>query len=216
MFTRLFLCRHGEPAESVRERIYGALDVGLSSRGAEQAKLLALALAGEPLVAVYSSPQRRALDTARWIAAEHDGATWEHAALREIDFGAFEGLRHDEAAERHPDLYRTWLEQPARVRFPGGESYAEVRARAAGALTEILERHEGRSLAVVAHGGVIRALLADCLKMPAEAIFRLDQRYGCVNLVDWLDGIPVVRLLNADPAMLTAGGGSSPRLYSSA
>jgi broad specificity phosphatase PhoE len=216
MLTRLFLCRHGEPDETVRGQICGALDVGLSPRGVEQANLLAVALAPEPLVAVYSSPQRRALDTARPIAAEHDGAVLEHAGLREIDFGAFEGLSHDEAAARYPDLYRSWLEQPARVRFPGGECCADVRARAVGALGEILGRHEGRSLAVVAHGGVIRALLADCLRMSPEAMFRLDQRYGGVNVVDWLDGIPVVRLLNADQAMLAVGRGSSPRLYSSA
>ena len=68
----------------------------------------------------------------------------------------------------------------------------------------------------MAHGGVIRAMIAVCLEMPDEAIFRLDQRYGSVNVVDWLDGSPILRLLNADPALLTAGESGSSRLYSSA
>jgi broad specificity phosphatase PhoE len=80
----------------------------------------------------------------------------------------------------------------------------------------MLQRHEGRPLAVVAHGGVIRAVLATWLEMPPEAAFRLDVSYGSVTVVDWLEGIPVVRLLNADPAHLAAEHSSFSHLYSSA
>jgi broad specificity phosphatase PhoE len=212
--TRLVLCRHGESEAGVHGRICGSLDVALSRRGLEQATVLAAALAPLRLGAVYASPQRRALDTARTIAAEHALTPVQLATLREVDFGAFEGLTHDEAAERRPDVYRSWMDEPARVRFPGGESFGDVRARAAAALAEILGRHDAGSVAVVAHGGVIRAVLAICLDMRDEATFRLDQRYGAVNVVDWLDGAPLVRLVNGDPAMLTAEGRDLSRLYS--
>jgi broad specificity phosphatase PhoE len=216
MATRLFLCRHGEPKASARGRVCGSLDVRLSLEGARQARLLAAVLAPTPLVAVYSSPQRRALDTARVVAAEHGVAPIQLDALREVDFGALEGLTYDEAAERYPDVYRSWMHRPARVRFPGGEGYADVRARAQAALAEILGERQDESLAVVAHGGLIRAVLAICLEMPDEASFRLDQRYGAINVVDWLEGTPLVRLVNADPALHTAGGSDFSRLYSSA
>lgn len=203
--TRVVLCRHGEPEERVRGRVCGSVDVGLSLRGSRQAKVLADALAGLSPAAVYSSPQRRALETARTIAAKHALAPVALDALREIDFGELEGLTYKEVAERHPGLYAAWMEEPTRVRFPGGESYADVRGRAAGALGELLGRHRGTTFAVVAHGGVIRAVLAACLRMPDEAVFRLDQRYAAVNVVDWLEDTPIVRLVNADPGLFRSG-----------
>jgi alpha-ribazole phosphatase len=216
MATRLFLCRHGEPEEPVRGRICGALDVGLSPRGREQAKQLAAALAPASFAAVYTSPLKRALETARVIAAARHLAPLEVDELQEIDFGAFEGLTYDEAAARYPDVYRTWMEDPARVRFPGGEAYQDLRARVAAAFAEIPQRHEGRALTVVAHGGVIRAVLATWLEMSPEAAFRLDVSYASVTVVDWLEGGPVVRLLNADPAHLAVEQSHSSHLYSSA
>jgi alpha-ribazole phosphatase/probable phosphoglycerate mutase len=215
MLTRAFLCRHGEPEESIRGRICGALDVGLSRTGRKQAQGLAAALAPASLAAVYSSPQRRAVETASAIAAACRLAPVELEALREIDFGVFEGLTYDEAAARYPDVYREWMENPARARFPGGETYEDLRARVSEALDEILRRHEGRAFTVVAHGGVIRTVLAISLEVPNGAIFRLDQGYGCVSVVDWLDGAPVVRLINVD-AVPTTGGSPLSRLYSTA
>jgi broad specificity phosphatase PhoE len=213
--TRLVLCRHGEPDRSVRGRICGSLDVGLSPRGRRQTGRLAASLASSRFEVVYTSPLRRALDTAARVGAEHGLAPVPRAELREIDFGSLEGLTYDEAAARYPAVYRAWMEEPARVRFPGGESYADVRERAVGALTEIVERSDGGAVAVVTHGGVIRAVLAFCLQMLPEAAFRLDQRYGGVNVVEWFDGVPLVRLLNADPTWLRDGGNGGSRLYSS-
>lgn len=216
MVTRLVLCRHGEPDASVHGRICGSLDVGLSPRGVRQAKLFAAALAPGPLAAVYSSPLKRALDTARVVAADHALRPVQLAALREVDFGAFEGLTHEEAAARYPRVFRSWMDEPARVRFPGGESYADVRVRAASALAEIEARSRGRATAIVAHGGLIRAVLAICLEISDEASFRLDHGYGRLSVVDWLDGTPLVRLVNADPTALNAEEGGDSSLYSSA
>lgn len=210
--TRLLLCRHAEVDARMRGRICGSLDPGLSASGRRGAAALASALAQLEPTAVYSSTRRRAVETAAAVAA---GARLEVVALPElgeIDFGALEGLTYDEAATRYPDAYRAWMEEPARVRFPGGESYADVRARTERALGRILGRHEGETVAVVAHGGVVRVALAGFLGLTGDAAFRLDQRHGAVNVVDWLGGRPLVRLVNADPARLREEGGSS--LYS--
>jgi broad specificity phosphatase PhoE len=85
---------------------------------------------------------------------------------------------------------------PTEIRFPGGESFADLKARSLVALERIRGLHE--SAIVVTHGGVLRAGVAAWLSMPDEAIFRLDQRYCGVTIVDWLDGEPLVRLLNGD------------------
>jgi broad specificity phosphatase PhoE len=83
------------------------------------------------------------------------------------------------------------------VEFPGGESYARLRGRVDAAVADLRVAHAGRAVAVVTHGGPIRAALASCLDMPAAAIFRLGQDYGGLSVVEWFADEPVVRCVNA-------------------
>ena len=195
--TRLVLVRHAETEESARGRCYGRLDVPLSPRGLRQAEALGAALAELPLAAVYASPLARALDTARPIAAAQELDPVVLDALRELDFGEIEGLRYDEIEAQRPELFRAWMDDPAGVRFPGGESLGDLRARVLPAAAEIRARHVREAVAVVAHGGVIRIVLAEALGLADGALFRLDQAEGGVSVVDWLDGVPLVRTANA-------------------
>jgi broad specificity phosphatase PhoE len=197
--TRLVLVRHLEPDEGVAGRAYGALDVPLSAEAHNQAEQLAEALGAIDLAAVYSSPLRRSLETAAPIAARHGLSPVAHEGLREIDFGELEGERYEDVERGRPELFQAWMEDPTEVSFPGGESFADLRVRALAATQEILERQRGSTSVLVAHGGVIRAIIASSLEMPDRALFRLDQPYGAINVIDWFDGTPVVRLLNARP-----------------
>lgn len=192
--SRLVLVRHAEPAEDAHGLCYGSLDVGLSDEGRRHAAELAAVLAGTDYDAVYTSPRLRARETAAPVAAARGLASVVLDDLREIDFGDFEGRRYDEIERSEPELYRAWMETPTRVRFPGGESYADLRVRALQALDAIKAAHA--CAVVVTHGGVARAGLAEWLGMPDEAIFRLGQSYGGITIVDWLGGAPVLRLLN--------------------
>ena len=202
--TRLLLIRHAQPDEGARGRCYGTLDVGLSARGRRRAQLLARTLDRIPLAPVYSSPSTRALDTAGPLATAHELTPSVEDALREIDFGEFEGRSYDELQAAYPDIYRSWTETPTRVEFPGGESYTQLRVRALAALEAIRARHGGELAAIVSHGGILRAMLADCLRMPDEAIFRLDQSYGALSIIDWWGGSALVRVVNAQPTMVAA------------
>jgi alpha-ribazole phosphatase len=188
--SRLILVRHAEPAIELRGRCYGTLDVELSERGREQAAALAARLAAEPVDAVVSSPRARALETAAALAPEVD----VDERLREIDFGDFEGRAYDEIERSEPELFRRWMVTPTTVRFPNGESYADLRSRAVPALEAVRNRHA--CAVVVTHGGVIRAGLQAWLELTDEAIFRLDQSHCGVTIVEWLGGVPVVRLVN--------------------
>lgn len=201
---RLLLIRHAEPSEEAHGRCYGSLDIGLSSRGQLRARLLARTLERVPLVAVYTSPRTRALETAQPLAALHGLPATVDEALREIDFGDFEGRSYDEIRLAAPDLYRAWMETPTHVHFPGGESYQLLRRRALAAMHAIRSRHAGETAAIVSHGGILRALLADCLAMADDAVFRLDQSYGGLSVIDWLDDSPLVRVVNAQPTMVAA------------
>ena len=195
--TRVVLVRHAETEEAARGRCYGRLDVALSPRGHRQAQALTAALADFGLAAVYASPLARALDTARPIAAAQSLDTVVVAALRELDFGEVEGLRYEQIEAERPELFRAWMDDPAGVRFPGGESLADLRARVLPAAAEIRARHEREAVAVVGHGGVIRVVLAEALGLADGALFRLDQTEGGVSVVDWLQGVPLVRSANA-------------------
>jgi alpha-ribazole phosphatase len=197
--TRLVLVRHLEPDESVSGRAYGTLDVPLSPAARRQAEELAVALEGMDFAAVYTSPLRRALETAIPIASRHGLDPLTHGGLRELDFGEFEGERYEDLESRDPATFRAWMTDPANVTFPGGESFSDLRGRALSAAQEICARHPGASVAVVAHAGVTRAILAASLDMPATALFRLDQPYGAVSVIDWIERTPVVRLVNANP-----------------
>ena len=159
-------------------------------RGREQAAALAERLRDGRFDAVVSSPRTRAVETARALGLPV--ATDER--LRELDFGEFEGRTYDEIAQSEPELYRRWMETPTQVRFPGGECYADLQTRALDALGELRIAYE--SALVVTHGGVIRAALAAWLELPDRALFRLDQRYCGVTIVEWITDEPVVRILN--------------------
>ena len=191
--SRLILVRHCEPQEDALGLCYGRLDIGLSDAGRQHAERLATSLRQHDWDAVYSSPRLRARETA--VAVNRDVVIDDD--LREIDFGDLEGRSYDEIAETDPELYRAWMERPTTVHFPGGESFAELKVRALEVLDRIRAAHG--AAVVVTHGGVLRAGLAAWLGMPDEAIFRLDQCYGGVTIVDWIDDVPLVRLMNGEP-----------------
>jgi alpha-ribazole phosphatase len=187
---RMILLRHGEPEASARGRCYGELDVGLSPEGRAQASRIRL----DPVDIVYSSPRQRALETARIVCPLPPTV---EPALREIDFGRFEGLTYDEAAALEPALYETWMARPTEVTFPGGESWPLVRDRVRQFAARVRRQHEGQSVLIVAHGGPLRALLAEALGLPDAHIFRIDQSFAGISVIDWYGDTPLVRRVNA-------------------
>jgi broad specificity phosphatase PhoE len=191
--TRFWLIRHGEPAEPL-------LDVGLSEKGRIQMARVAEHLKAEPISAIYTTPIARAMESARILAGVHSLPFEVVADLREIDFGDFEGLTYDEIAARSPDLYRQWMETPTEVRFPNGETFAEMRIRVLRAFDAIRRECEGQTVAIVSHGGVNRILIAWALEMPEHCLFRLAQDYAAMNLLALIGEFPSMQLMNVTPA----------------
>jgi broad specificity phosphatase PhoE len=189
---RLVLIRHAQP--EMHGRIYGRLDPALSPTGRAQARALVAGLRGAELEAVYASPLRRALETAEPLARELGVEVSIHPSLVDIDFGQWEGRRFEELEQSDPELYRSWMTQPTRTRFPGGENFGELRARVLAAVDEI--RRETASAALVAHAGVNRVILGNVLGLADDAIFRLDQPLAAVSVVDWIEEAPIVRAVN--------------------
>lgn len=197
--TRLVLVRHAETEDAARGLCVGRLDVPLGKAGRRQAEVLASALADPPLAAVYTSPLSRARDTAGPLGAAHGVEPVVVPELVELDFGELEGMPFERIEAERPALFRAWMETPDEVRFPGGESLADLRARVLPVVRRLRGRHEGGAVAVVAHAGVLRVVLADALGLAGGAVFRLDQSPGGVSVVDFLGPTPVVRAVNALP-----------------
>lgn len=193
--TRLILLRHGEPDETVRGRCYGRLDPGLSRHGEEQMTRAWRLLKHESFAAIYCSPRRRAVDSARLRSTASPTATVDDR-LREIDFGTFEGLTYEEIANRYPRKYDEWMTRPASVAFPDGESFPTMSTRVRDALEQIRRTHSGETVAIVSHGGVNRVALSEALDLHPCRIFRLAQAYACVNVIDYVADEAVVLVVN--------------------
>jgi alpha-ribazole phosphatase len=193
---RLVLIRHAEAEESARGRCYGSLDVGLSAHGRTQCTALARSLASEQVVAVVTSPRVRAVETATAIAKPHEVDVRIEPDLRELDFGDLEGRAYDEIAASLPELYAAWMTTPTEVRFPGGESYADLHARSDAAVSALRTAHDRQTVVAVTHGGVVRAVLHSVLGLPPERIFRVAVDPASVTTIEWLGEEPIVRCVN--------------------
>jgi alpha-ribazole phosphatase len=148
------------------------------------------------LQAVYTSNLSRAVRSAGIIAEPFGLRPVEMPDLRERSFGEWEGMTFTEIKEKYPREFEAWANDPLRYSPVSGESTIAVKDRTVPALTKILEGHNGDNIAVVAHGGVNRIILCYVLGIPLENIFRLEQDYAAVNIIEFWDKYPVVKLIN--------------------
>ncbi|MBM4274556.1 MAG: histidine phosphatase family protein [Deltaproteobacteria bacterium] len=194
--TRLYLIRHGQVADGHTHLYHGHNDIHLSPKGVAQLEKLARQLKAAPLTAVYSSDLTRSLEGARVLCRGRGLEPVIVPEFREINFGVWEGLSFEEIAAKYPEELNARFQDLANFRIPGGESLMDVRARALPRLGELIEQHQGQALAVVAHAGVNRVVLSDALGAPFNNLFRIDQSYGCLNIIDYFPDLAVVRLIN--------------------
>ena len=167
--TTIHLARHGETDWNRELRWQGHSDPPLNALGREQARVLAEALAGTPIAAVYSSDLRRASETAEIVAARLELPVHVEAALRELDVGAWAGKTLDELRARYPETLARW-EQNGERGWNGGESHEEMAARVLEVIRSIAAAHADEDVLVVTHGGPVRALrvLAAGLDYPCD------------------------------------------------
>jgi len=114
----------------------------------------------------------------------------------ELDFGDFEGVRYEEVESEHPEFYADWMARPTDVKFPNGESYASMSTRVVSGYTYLIENGTNETSVLVAHGGVIRIILAHVLELASENVFRLDQSYSAISCLDYYGHTPVLRVMN--------------------
>ena len=171
---RLFVVRHGETAWTREHRYTGGTDVPLSERGQAQAEAVGRALAGEPIVAVYSSPLERARTSAEIIAKAFCLDVRIEPAFREMAFGAWEGLTRDEVVARFPEAYAAWRNAPHTFRGRDGEDLVAVDERVRAALDGIRRAHAGEVVVLVTHAVVIRLIVLQALGLGPARLWSVD------------------------------------------
>jgi broad specificity phosphatase PhoE len=187
--TRIILVRHGQTAWNQQDRIRGQVDVPLDNTGLAQATATAARIAAEwKPVALYSSPLRRAVQTAQPIADRLGLEVHTVPGFNDMNFGQWQGLSPSEVSQRWPEMSRAWLTAPHTVTFPGGESLARVRRRSMSALRRVITQHPDQDAVIVGHTVLNRVLLCAMLGLDDSHHWRIGQDTCAVNMIEWHEG----------------------------
>jgi len=197
----LYLLRHGQTEG--KGKIYkGLLDVPLSKEGviqAEKATHFLLSQIGKydlkPEI-IYSSPLKRAFFTAEIISKNLSLKIKKLEELKERSFGKWEGLSINDIISLYPEDFERWKTNPLKFSPPDGESTLEVSKRAKKVIRQIIYKHKGSQIIIVAHGGINRVLLCQLLGVSLKNIFRIEQDFTCVNIIEFYNSSAVVKLIN--------------------
>jgi probable phosphoglycerate mutase len=198
---RILLVRHGETQWNVEGRCQGqGFDIPLSPAGRAQATALGARLAGVPIVRAVASPLLRARQTAELTLGDRAGMLTLDPGLKEINHGEWEGRVPGEIRAGWPELQRAWREHPDQVQLPGGESLAQVAARAWPAVRSACAGLGAEEIVlIVTHDAVCRTVLGRILGLPLARVWAFRQASTCLNLIEGtdLDHLQVVRLNDA-------------------
>jgi len=197
--TQLLLVRHAEVEIKYQGVFGGQIDMNLSERGHEQAKLLAKFLSARNFDAIYASPMKRVQQTFAPSAKHHRVKQVILPGLREIDFGDWTGFGWDAVREKFGIEPWEWLHKIELGVVPNGESTVHFRKRVEPCLRRAIRENRGKTVAIFCHGGVIRMLLAILLDLPLPKTGAFDVEYTSVTQVALHPHMNEIELLNFTP-----------------
>jgi alpha-ribazole phosphatase len=194
----VYLVRHGSLVSPSGKEYIGQNEVPLSEKGVEQAWALRKWLEPVQFNCAFSSDLSRTERTCRIIAGDRVQSIEVIPALREICLGSWEGFTFREIEQQFPEEFAARGRDMENYRPPGGESFADCRARVMGAFRGILDRSHGNIL-LVGHSGVNRVILCDLLGISIGRLLSIGQDYGCVNIIDFSGARMCIQLMNYIP-----------------
>ncbi len=168
MTTRLVAVRHGETEWNRIGKQQGHMNSGLTELGVKQARAMAEGLLGYGIELCYSSDLGRAVQTAEIICEKLGIRCALDAGLRERHLGLLQGLTHDELQEKHPEAAARMAAHDPDYRIPGGESERDRYTRTVTCVESLAARHPGRTILIVAHGGVLKSFIQKALDLPLD------------------------------------------------
>ena len=172
LVTTLYIVRHGETDSNIAHTCLGHKDMPLNTTGEEQARGLIEKFRSIPLDVIYSSPLKRAVDTAAGIAEMKALKIIMNNGLIERDFGDWDDMTFEEIEAKYPREYAEWQENWTSFKIPNGESSDEAQARISAAVDKILSENEGKSVLIVTHLGTARHIISHVLGLTTEQSWR--------------------------------------------
>ena len=181
----LILVRHGETDANRQGILMGSAGgPSLNPAGRAQAAEIGAALKSEPVTHLYTSPARRANETAEIISQLIEVPLSEVNDLCEIDVGRLEGLTQPEVRENFGAHSLEWERDPATARHPGGETMEELQARAWNVVQKLAARHPDQTVVVVSHLFTILAVMTKVLEMPLRHFLRIRLEPGAMARIE--------------------------------
>lgn len=168
----IYFIRHGESAGNREDRFRGRFDFPLNENGIRQAEALREELSTIEFNAIYSSPLRRALQTAE-ILSDHRQPVIIEDGFNNISLGEWENTPKAVVREKYPDLWKLWTTTPEKLAFPGMETLAQVQKRSYDALQKLIQKHSEGRIAIVTHRAVIKPLFAAMLNIPEPYFWKI-------------------------------------------
>ncbi len=163
MKTVIFLIRHGETKWNSLGKFQGCKDIDLADNGLVQANYLKERLESK-FDFIYTSPLKRAFETARILASESKKKLLIENDLREINFGEWEGMTVTQIKTSYPEAFETWKTDKFEAPLCGGDKSIKLASvRAANCILKIAKKHNGNRVAIIAHGGILKAGLIGIL-----------------------------------------------------
>jgi broad specificity phosphatase PhoE len=202
---RLILVRHGETRWNQENRVLGHTEIELNEKGRKQAERLALTLKDETVAAIYSSPLRRARETAGEIARFHGLEVVTDDALKEVDAGELDGLTYQEMIERYGDFLKEWIKNDPSLKMPGGESMAELQQRAWPVVERIVRDHPDGVVILVSHSFAILSIICRAIGLNLSHFRRLRLSVASISIINFGERGTSLVLFN-DTCHLESGG----------
>ncbi len=195
--NRIYLIRHGQINGHEKMPIFGQTDVDVTEIGLLQLERVAERLRLVEPGVIYASDLKRSMRGATQIGAYHNVPVRFLPELREMYFGEWEGFTLSQVIEDFPQEVEKRKKDLAGYACPGGgESMFSLSERVLPAFERIRAEHSGEDVIIVAHAGVNRVILAHALGLEMSCIFRFQQDFGCLNIIDYFSDSVVVQLVN--------------------
>jgi len=194
--TRVILIRHGQTVWNKGDRFRGQIDLDLDDVGLRQAQAIASHVSYWPVSHLFSSPLKRAWQTAQAVGDLMGLETQQFDGFNDINYGQWQGRTPDEVAAEQPALYRQWRTQPDLVTFPQGESLDQIRIRATAALEELLTRYTGETMVIVSHKVVCKLLVLHVLGLDNSHFWNVEQDNGAINIFEARNNMLLAALIN--------------------
>lgn len=195
--VRIIFARHGQTEWNKELRFQGRTDVQLTDEGMHQAEALAQRLSSWPLEAVYTSPLSRASYTADVIASRHNLVPVALPELTEINFAVWEGQSIPQLQHDQHEAWSLWRADPFFNPPRGAETWEKIHTRLTRAVKTILDGGH-RRIAVVSHGGIMRALYAVFCGLNPHKVWNMDVSNCAMSGVEMRHGRPCLVFTNDD------------------